>query len=81
MAQTLRPSHKYFQNNIITYIAFCLLLFMPNIALADRNNNNFDDPPPRTSGSSGGSRLKLALTKSKLLVINRERSLQAIAYF
>ncbi|MBE9107222.1 hypothetical protein IQ229_20520 [Nostoc cf. edaphicum LEGE 07299] len=57
MAQVLCLLQKYFRNSIFTYIALCLLLFMPGIALA-QNDNNFDDPPPQTSGSSGGSRLK-----------------------
>ncbi|MDZ8239458.1 MAG: hypothetical protein RMZ69_20305 [Nostoc sp. ChiQUE01a] len=57
MTQILCLLQKCFRKNILTYIALCLLLFMPEIALAKRNNT-FGDPPPQTSGSSGGSRLK-----------------------
>ncbi|MBD2527161.1 hypothetical protein [Nostoc sp. FACHB-133] len=57
MAQILCLLQKCFRKNIVTYIALCLLLFIPEIALAQKDNN-FDDPPPQTSGSSGGSRLK-----------------------
>ncbi|WP_341530168.1 hypothetical protein WKK05_38885 (plasmid) [Nostoc sp. UHCC 0302] len=57
MAQVLCLLEKYFRNNVVIYIALCLLLFMPSMALA-QDDNNLNDPPPQTSGISGGSRLK-----------------------